>query len=47
LDNDEIEDYPYDPDMAIELLNESGYPNGFNTTLWAMPVSRPYMYDPI
>jgi len=44
--NDEIVDYSYDPDMARTLLNESGYQDGFDTTLWVMPVSRPYMYDP-
>ncbi len=44
--NDDIEDYEYDPEMAMELLEEAGYPNGFNTTLWVMPVSRPYMFDP-
>jgi peptide/nickel transport system substrate-binding protein len=44
--NDDIEDYDYDPEMARQLLEEAGYPNGFETTLWAMPVSRPYMYDP-
>jgi ABC-type transport system substrate-binding protein len=44
--NDAIVDYPYDPAKAIELLTEAGYPNGFNTTLWVMPVSRPYMFDP-
>jgi len=44
--NDDIEDYEYDPEMAIELLEQAGYPNGFNTTLWVMPVSRPYMFDP-
>jgi ABC-type transport system substrate-binding protein len=44
--NDAIVDYPYDPVRARELLTEAGYPNGFNTTLWVMPVSRPYMFDP-
>jgi peptide/nickel transport system substrate-binding protein len=44
--NDAIVDYTYDPAKAIELLTEAGYPNGFNTTLWVMPVSRPYMFDP-
>jgi len=44
--NDAVVDYTYDPDRARELLTEAGYPNGFNTTLWVMPVSRPYMFDP-
>jgi peptide/nickel transport system substrate-binding protein len=44
--NDDIVDFPYDPSMAQELLENAGYPNGFNTTLWVMPVSRPYMFDP-
>jgi len=44
--NDDIEDYDYDPEMSKQLLEEAGYPNGFETTLWVMPVSRPYMYDP-
>jgi peptide/nickel transport system substrate-binding protein len=44
--NDDIVDYSYDPEMAKDLLEEAGYPNGFNTTLWVMPVSRPYMFDP-
>ncbi|MBN1861401.1 MAG: ABC transporter substrate-binding protein [Candidatus Thermoplasmatota archaeon] len=44
--NDNIKDYPYDPDRARQLLTQAGYPQGFNTTLWVMPVSRPYMFDP-
>jgi ABC-type transport system substrate-binding protein len=44
--NDDIVDYPYNTTKARELLTEAGYPNGFNTTLWVMPVSRPYMFDP-
>ncbi len=44
--NDAIVDYPYDPAMARQLLTQAGYPHGFNTTLWVMPVSRPYMFDP-
>ena len=26
-----------------QLLAQAGYPNGFSTELWAMPVSRPYV----
>jgi len=44
--NDAIVDYPYDPAKARELLADAGYPHGFNTTLWVMPISRPYMFDP-
>ena len=27
---------------AKKLLAEAGFPNGFETDLWAMPVQRPY-----
>lgn len=40
--NGDIEDYPYDPDAAWELLAEAGYGEGFETDLWYIPVSRPY-----
>ncbi|TWS20329.1 ABC transporter substrate-binding protein, partial [Tsukamurella conjunctivitidis] len=40
--NDEIVDYEYDPAAAKALLAEAGLPDGFEVTLWAMPVQRPY-----
>jgi ABC-type transport system substrate-binding protein len=40
--NNNVKEYPYDPNMAKKLLAEAGLANGFSTTLWAMPVSRPY-----
>ncbi|MBU3739811.1 MAG: ABC transporter substrate-binding protein [Rhodoferax sp.] len=40
--NNAIKDDPFDPAAAQKLLAAAGYPNGFSTDLWAMPVQRPY-----
>lgn len=40
--NNAVKDYEYDVEKAKELLAEAGYADGFSTTLWAMPVVRPY-----
>ena len=40
--NKSIKDDTYDPAAAKKLLATAGYPNGFATDLWAMPVQRPY-----
>lgn len=39
--------YAYDPARARRLLAEAGFQEGFKTTLWAMPVPRPYMPQPL
>ena len=44
--NDVVLDYAYDPPKAREYLTKAGLPNGFKTTLWAMPNPRPYMPQP-
>ena len=38
--------YTYNPKLAKKLLAEAGYPNGFQTEIWYMPVSRPYFPAP-
>jgi dipeptide transport system substrate-binding protein len=43
--NDKVQDWPYDPAKAKALLAEAGHPNGFEATLWAMPVQRAYNPD--
>jgi dipeptide transport system substrate-binding protein len=40
--NKSVKDDPYDPEAAKKLFAEAGFPNGFETDLWAMPVQRPY-----
>ena len=40
--NNAIKDDPYNPEAAKKLLADAGYPKGFTTDLWAMPVQRPY-----
>jgi dipeptide transport system substrate-binding protein len=41
--NASLQPRPYDPAHAKALLAEAGYPNGFSTTIWAIPVVRAYM----
>jgi ABC-type transport system substrate-binding protein len=43
--NDSIKGYEYNPEKAKKLMEKAGLKDGFETTLWAMPVPRPYMPD--
>ncbi|MDR8783717.1 Periplasmic dipeptide transport protein [Burkholderia multivorans] len=40
--NPRLKDAPHDPTAAKALRARAGFPNGFDLTLWAMPVQRPY-----
>jgi len=44
--NDEIVDYEYNPELARAFLAAAGYPDGFDTELWYMPVFRDYFPQP-
>lgn len=40
--NDKIQGYEFNTEKAKKLLADAGFPNGFETELWTLPVSRPY-----
>lgn len=40
--NNEIVDYEFNTEKAKELLKKAGYPQGFETEIWTLPVTRPY-----
>lgn len=40
--NESTKDDGYDVAAAKALLAEAGFPDGFETNIWAMPVQRPY-----
>jgi peptide/nickel transport system substrate-binding protein len=43
--NKNVTPYEYNTEKAKLLLKEAGFANGFKTSLYYMPVSRPYMPD--
>ena len=40
--NKDVVDYSYNIENAKKLLQEAGHPNGFKTSIWTLPVARPY-----
>jgi peptide/nickel transport system substrate-binding protein len=45
--NDSIKDYEYSPEKAKKLLAEAKFDMNMELELWAMPVSRAYMPEPV
>jgi peptide/nickel transport system substrate-binding protein len=45
--NDAIEPYEFNPEKAKELLKAAGFDQNEELELWAMPVSRAYMPEPV
>ncbi len=45
--NDAIQPYDYNPEKAKKLLADAGFDKNSELELWAMPVSRAYMPDPV
>ena len=43
--NNNLPTYEHDVEKSKSLLKEAGYPDGFETEIWALPVSRPYNPD--
>lgn len=41
--NEDVTGYDYNVEKAKQLLTEAGFENGFETDLWTLPVSRPYI----
>ena len=44
--NTELKGFTYDVAAAKKLLADAGFPNGFTSEFWYMPVSRPYYPNP-
>lgn len=43
--NKRVKDHSFDIEKAKALLKKAGYPNGFETNLWWLKISRPYNPD--